>query len=526
MIHCERCGREVPSTEVAYVRYCLDCNVYVCLACWDAPRSRCRTCAPPTGSRLARGARLRTARRADRRLREGRTEASALAASPVGAPAAWVQLTCLTIKVAVAEQLGTRALNRLTGATAVRARPLADRMRRNALAAVAALEGADASLTGVELRREPVARTVAPATGATRSIAIGETTPQWPSTPDAPLGVIHPLRAVDRRPTPSEYRAILAARLARRAAAEGRSEHPAPVISPSLREPVKGRPTATLAADESPPPSKEPREHLPSYAVWIVAIGVIGLFAALWGSGLLNSPDAEVGAHASPREDELAGEPAGELPASTASSSKRSAGSNNSATPAAFESTSPARFTIDHQFDDLPIGSALNAEWSVTGSQDNVVVAAYPTAINRSLQMQGGPDDLQLCRVGAPGSGASSVAVEFLFDLAVPPDARLLHLRAATGDVELVTTEESGLVLNLLGQSLRLSQVEPMRWYRVMLQAEDGVLLASLFDAESGAVISQGSVDHSFELSAEAVCFELPAGATSDLYVDELTITT
>ncbi len=71
-----------------------------------------------------------------------------------------------------------------------------------------------------------------------------------------------------------------------------------------------------------------------------------------------------------------------------------------------------------------------------------------------------------------------------------------------------------------------LSQVEPMTWYRVMLQAGDGVLLASLRDPESGAVISRGSVDHDLELSAEAVCFELPAGAASDLYVDHLSITT
>ena len=195
-------------------------------------------------------------------------------------------------------------------------------------------------------------------------------------------------------------------------------------------------------------------------------------------------------------------------------------------TSSAMASTSPAPFTADLRFDDLAMGAPLDAAWSVSGSQDNVVVAAYPTAIDRSLQMRGGPDDLQLCRVGASGSGASSVAVDFLFDKAVPPDARLLHLRAATGDVELLTTEAGTLVLNVPGQSIELTHVDPMTWYRVTLQTGDGVLLVSLSDRQSGAELSRGSVDHALRLSAEAVCFELPAGAATDLYVDDLSITT
>ena len=62
------------------------------------------------------------------------------------------ELACLTVKVTVAEQVGTRALKRLKGTTATRARPLADRMRRHALAARAALGGAEAILALIELR--------------------------------------------------------------------------------------------------------------------------------------------------------------------------------------------------------------------------------------------------------------------------------------------------------------------------------------------------------------------------------------
>ena len=199
--------------------------------------------------------------------------------------------------------------------------------------------------------------------------------------------------------------------------------------------------------------------------------------------------------------------------------------SSGSPTPVPLSSTPPAPFRADHQFDDLAMGAALDAGWSVSGSKDDVVVAAYPTAIDRSLQMRRSPQGLRLCRVGAPGSGASSAAVDFRFDLAVPPDARLLHLRAATGDVELATTDESTLVLNIPGHSTTVTRVEPMTWYRVMLQAGDGTLLFSLLDPESGAELSRSSVNLDVELTAEAVCFELPAGAAGDLYIDDLVIT-
>ena len=133
-------------------RYCIECTVYTCLACWDARKSRCRACATLSGARRARGVSLTTARRADRRLREARREAIAVAASTADAPTVWTELACLSVKVGVAQQVGARALKRLTGDRATRAQPLADRIGRNALAATAALDGAEAALAGTELR--------------------------------------------------------------------------------------------------------------------------------------------------------------------------------------------------------------------------------------------------------------------------------------------------------------------------------------------------------------------------------------
>ena len=155
-IPCEACGASVIA-DVAEARYCIDCSAYTCLACWDARKSRCQTCASSRRARRARGVSLWTARRADRRLREAKREAIAIAASTADSPTVSTELASLTLKVAVAQQVGARALKRLTGATASRAQPLADRIGRHAIAATAMLDGAEAALAGSELRHAQLA---------------------------------------------------------------------------------------------------------------------------------------------------------------------------------------------------------------------------------------------------------------------------------------------------------------------------------------------------------------------------------
>jgi uncharacterized membrane protein YgcG len=155
-ILCEACGASVIA-DVAEARYCIDCSAYTCLACWNALKSRCRSCASSRGARRGPGVSLRTARRADRRLREAKREAIAIAASTADSQTLSTELASLTLKVAVAQQVGARALKRLTGASAARAQPLADRIGRHASAATATLAGAEAAFAGSELRHAQLA---------------------------------------------------------------------------------------------------------------------------------------------------------------------------------------------------------------------------------------------------------------------------------------------------------------------------------------------------------------------------------
>ena len=150
-IYCEACGTAL-TADLAHARYCLDCDLLVCPGCWKATASRCRACtAPATGSGphpATRGASIRTARRADRRLREARARATIYADDPRDASVVRVDHACLAVKAASAEQVGMKALRRLTGARALRAQPLHDRMRRHAVEADAAIKRAEATLAG------------------------------------------------------------------------------------------------------------------------------------------------------------------------------------------------------------------------------------------------------------------------------------------------------------------------------------------------------------------------------------------
>ena len=147
-IHCEACGGPLPA-DSARARYCVECDLLVCQACWKSAASRCTACAAAAGAsrrskRAGESVSLLTARRADRRLREAAKEAALVAGEGTDAQVARVDRGYLAIKAAIAERVGGRALRRLTGPGVVRARPLGDRMRRHAAAAHAAIRRADA----------------------------------------------------------------------------------------------------------------------------------------------------------------------------------------------------------------------------------------------------------------------------------------------------------------------------------------------------------------------------------------------
>ena len=146
-IHCENCGAST-TADTSGIRYCLDCDLYVCIRCWSSARGRCNDCVRSTAGISQRGGSIRTARRADRRLREAARQANTIALTgvPTEDTDARIEHACLTIKSATATRAGARALARLRGQRADQARSLAERLRRHAREADVALERAAAAL--------------------------------------------------------------------------------------------------------------------------------------------------------------------------------------------------------------------------------------------------------------------------------------------------------------------------------------------------------------------------------------------
>ena len=81
--------------------------------------------------------------------------------------------------------------------------------------------------------------------------------------PEEPLDIGDPVPSVERPTTPSEYRAVLAARRARTPSADGQSRGPAATVigTPALPRPANSpmeAPTAALAGESAPPRKKKP----------------------------------------------------------------------------------------------------------------------------------------------------------------------------------------------------------------------------------------------------------------------------
>ena len=116
---------------------------------------------------------LRTARRADRRLREAAKGTAVLAGDGTDPQVARVDLAYLAIKVGFAERIGERALRRLTGLGLIHVQALEGRMRRHAGAAHAAIQRVDATQTSTEREMAPVPMTAAQELGP-RAAALTE----------------------------------------------------------------------------------------------------------------------------------------------------------------------------------------------------------------------------------------------------------------------------------------------------------------------------------------------------------------
>jgi hypothetical protein len=180
-----------------------------------------------------------------------------------------------------------------------------------------------------------------------------------------------------------------------------------------------------------------------------------------------------------------------------------------------------------YSFDELEMGSAMPDGFIAIPSAEAVSVAAFPTAVDRSLRVAAGSEPSAACL--QPVEGPSHMSILLLLDGAVPPQSPLFELQADDGRrlLAALVTESGGLELRGASPVPLAAGLEAGEWYAITvdLGADDIAELtlttragARLGQARAGVDGGVGSVDR--------VCFGLAASQTSGgLFLDELVIT-
>jgi hypothetical protein len=190
-------------------------------------------------------------------------------------------------------------------------------------------------------------------------------------------------------------------------------------------------------------------------------------------------------------------------------------------------STSGSILTL--AFDELDLGSPLPGAWRITGPAGAVAVAAFPTAVDRSIRLGDHASPATMCVPVPPGAPVREIRVSFLIERAWAPEIAVLRLEAA-GAADLVVRSAQADVLEAVGAGGRVSLaagVEAGRWYALTVTLQDAIARFELGDADDDR--ARGATELPLTTAGaavEAVCVGLPASRHgTGLYVDDVIIT-
>ena len=420
-IFCEKCGAEasVRDRDAAQARYCANCKLFICTACWDGDTLRCTTCAGEASkARSGPHANLHWASTAFRDLATVRPELEILDANaPHGSSSAQeLQHRLLAIK---ADDTTSAALRALANAP----QDETTRVLRQR----------------VELERRRVAGIWSAPTHPPRPRR------HLPRLPTAPW----------RAPTFEAAWSGLRSALGARVTMPRRPPLPTAPWRAATFEAAWSRLRSALPFRATVPHWRLPHWRLPAISMWrplpfAAAAAAGGVIAMIVGATVVSAllppaADPQFGAVSRPSVE-------GDV-----------AGARSSPSP-----SSPPPTTIRTQhvtFDALGIGMPLPDRWRVRGSAASVQVVAFPNPFDRSLQIMSSIDgglSVACYRMGA----ATGISLD-VFSAA--PAGMAVRLREREMGAELgVAVDDDGSILLQRGNS-RLGDgvLEPALWYHV-----------------------------------------------------------
>ena len=220
-----------------------------------------------------------------------------------------------------------------------------------------------------------------------------------------------------------------------------------------------------------------------------------------------------------------AASPVGEAPTATPMVRGGIAGAAGTTGPSPTSTATPSA-REDFSFDQLEMGSAPPEAFTVRGPDGALTVAAFPSAVDRSLRLRATEAPSALCHhlSGAPSQVAARVRLEGT----LLSGSVLVELAGADGSqlVAAVLTDSRALELHGSGHVLIASNLSGGRWYELTLTLDPAGEAMLVADGEDGAELGSAALPLDDRVNAQEVCFGLPAGeAVTELYIDDLEIT-
>jgi hypothetical protein len=496
-IYCERCGTVVPVGDRSPgPHYCAGCQSYICSTCWNGSALRCVGCAGGTadGGPLAGTRGVRTGRRILRDLESVRPELDALSAreeadAPLDDP--HLQRRLLRIK---AESAAEAALASIEDVRAPDARSLRQSIELERLR-VAAIAPTEPEPRRFRLPAIPLPRL---------------SFPRW-SFPRLSLPRLSlPTLALPRLSLPRvSFPRLSLPRLSLPTLALPRLSLPH-VSFPGLSVPRLSLPTLALPRLSLPrlslPRVSVPVARLVAGTAGAVAIAVIVVAAVLFRGSQPSTPLGVV------------------VPLATPTPEGRVAGGRSSLGPL----PSPtARLVQRSTFDELVMGSALPAAFSVQADGGSAGVAPFPNAVDRSLQLISSPSGAptRLCHAVPGGTAQLLISVDLHaarpFGVSV-----LLRLSDGVDGVGVRVGEDGSPVLEPGGGSLPVT-IGGSGWSRLTFAIDP---IRSLVHVTVGTGSQSGEADVALPLSwpsaddSAQLCIGSPQLPQADLFVDNLVI--
>lgn len=190
--------------------------------------------------------------------------------------------------------------------------------------------------------------------------------------------------------------------------------------------------------------------------------------------------------------------------------------------------STPDRETLSESFDRIRIGEPLPDGWVVDGGEAAVEIAAFPTAVNRSVRIRAEETGAGLCRLLPTDRAWTAFSVLLLTDPVAAGTTFAEVTDTNAGLVRLAVTPSDQIqVQGAAGSAVVDVRIEPRTLYRTTVQLKPHAVAVLIHQGSApGALLGNADIPtDNAQFSMRQICFRVPVtDRATDLYVDEFAV--